>query len=317
MSGSNGNVLNPAGNGAILNQDAGAGPVGVPAGLLRVGPPGSGFEFATISDALAAGAARFPSDPFAVLVWPGDYPDAPVIDRGGVSIFGFANQSFQTQIAGLRINPLSDALISIANFVVNGQISVEGNRKAQIWSDNVSVQGPASPLQLINTASGTQLLGRNLRAVSTAGEPAILYALTGTSAEVSIYGGNALVRAGGGPSDAVAVGVAAGAVGQLTIAGPNVLVDGKIEHFADATALILTDILVRTASTSPITIQSNNVANTVANCGLVATAPPAPFAIDGSAGSAVSYLNVTNFTLAATPINPAIAASNLASLLIP
>ena len=315
MSGSNGNVLNPAGNGAILNQDAGAGPVGVPAGLLRVGPPGSGFEYATISDALADGAARFPSDPFAVLVWPGDYLDAPVINRGGVSIFGFANQSFQTQIAGLTIAPAADGLVSVSNLVINGQWNVSGSARAQIWADNVSVQGPAIPLQLINTGAGTQLLARNLRAVATAGEPAILYALTGAGSEVSIYGGNALVRAGGGPSDAIAVGIDVAAAGQLTIAGPNVIVDGRIEHFANAAALILTEILVRTASAAPVTINSSNAANTIANCGLVATAPPAPFAIDG--GGALGYLSVSNLTGAAVPINPALASFNLQGTWIP
>jgi len=286
-------------------------------GLLRVGPPGSGFEFATISDALAAGAARFPSDPFAVLVWPGNYPDAPVIDRGGVSVFGFANQSFQTQIAGLTIAPAADGLVAVSNLVVNGQWNVSGSARAQIWADNVSVQGPAIPLQLDNTGAGTQLLARNLRAVATAGEPAILYALTGAGSEVSIYGGNALVRAGGGPSDAVAVEIDVAAAGQLTIAGPNVIVDGRIGHFANAAALILTEILVRTASAAPVTINSSNAANTIANCGLVATVPPAPFAIDGAPGGTLGYLSVSNLTGAAVPISPALGAVNLQGTWIP
>ena len=75
-------------------------------------------------------------------------------------------------------------------------------------------------------------------------------------------------------------------------------------------------LIPTTASRAPTNrCASANPANTVANSGLVAVAPPAPFAIDGT--GVVGYLSVNNLTGGVGLAGTLAAAVNLQATWIP
>jgi len=290
---------------------------------FTVGPAGSGAGFPTINDALAAGDAAFPSDPFVIFVYPGTYAEDVNITRSGVSIVGFADQSFMTLLDGdFTFTPTPDAALSVSDLVINGHFNFLGADRGQVWMESVSVQtGDASPAwNLTNTGVGSQILAEDARGVNTGTGPALFCDMAGSS-EVRLWGGNAIMR--NSDLDNVAVDIN-GSGGFVFLNGPGFGVDGQLV-VRGTTGALVSNLQVRTNSVAPVIMDgtANSAGfplNAISTTSLQALGGTA-VAIDSTApaGAYLSYFQCFNLGAAAglnAGFNPA-QVLNSSAFLIP
>lgn len=296
-----------------------------------VGPPGTNAPFTSISAAIAQGSADFPSDPFAVLVLPGTYTENVAITRGGIAIFGFANQSFETNLVGdLSFTPPAAppvAQVAISNLnIIDGSFQFLGSNQGQLWIDNVSVEtnSAASSWLMVNAGDNSLVAARNARGVNTSAGLALDIQMVGNLADCRFYGGNSLFRKTDRSQRSVFC--LNGPNTFVSLAGPALEIDGFLQVDASG-PFVLTDALVQTdGGAAPIVWNATGFAGgqplgQIAKTALVQIGPPPAFAIDSTAAASawLGYLDVQNRTGAPglnAGFNPA-QVVNLSGTLIP